>query len=36
VALAATSLGLMCIGIVSWLWVKPRLRSVLAARDAPA
>jgi DHA1 family bicyclomycin/chloramphenicol resistance-like MFS transporter len=35
-ALAATSLGLMCIGIVSWLWVKPRLRSVLAARDAPA
>ncbi|MEY4562412.1 MAG: hypothetical protein RLZZ618_1689 [Pseudomonadota bacterium] len=24
-ALAATSLGLMCIGLVSWLWVKPRL-----------
>ncbi len=35
VGLAATSLGLMSIGIVSWLWVKPRLRSMLAARDAP-
>jgi DHA1 family bicyclomycin/chloramphenicol resistance-like MFS transporter len=36
VGLAATSLGLMSIGAVSWLWVKPRLRPVLAARDAPA
>jgi DHA1 family bicyclomycin/chloramphenicol resistance-like MFS transporter len=26
VALAATSLGLMSIGVVSWLWVKPHLR----------
>ena len=25
VALAATSLGMMSIGVVSWLWVKPRL-----------
>jgi DHA1 family bicyclomycin/chloramphenicol resistance-like MFS transporter len=36
VGLAATSLGLMSIGAVSWLWVKPRLRPLLAARDAPA
>jgi DHA1 family bicyclomycin/chloramphenicol resistance-like MFS transporter len=26
VALAATSLGMMTIGVVSWLWVKPHLR----------
>ena len=35
VALAATSLLLMSIGVVSWLWVKTRLRPLLAARDAP-
>jgi len=27
-ALAATSLAMMSIGVVSWLWVKPHLRSV--------
>jgi DHA1 family bicyclomycin/chloramphenicol resistance-like MFS transporter len=27
-ALAATSLGMLSIGIVSWLWVKPHLRIV--------
>ncbi|HEY2559857.1 MAG TPA: multidrug effflux MFS transporter [Caldimonas sp.] len=26
IALAATSLGMMTIGVVSWLWVKPHLR----------
>ncbi|HEX4235032.1 MAG TPA: multidrug effflux MFS transporter [Caldimonas sp.] len=26
VALAATSLGMMSVGVVSWLWVKPHLR----------
>ena len=25
-ALAATSLGMLSIGVVSWLWVKPRIR----------
>ena len=29
-ALAVASLGLMGIGLVSWLWVKPRLRPALA------
>ena len=29
-ALAVASLGLMCIGLVSWLWVKPRLRLAVA------
>jgi MFS transporter, DHA1 family, multidrug resistance protein len=27
VALAATALALMSIGVVSWLWVKPHLRA---------
>jgi DHA1 family bicyclomycin/chloramphenicol resistance-like MFS transporter len=36
VALAATSLALMSVGIVAWLWVKPRLQPMLAARAAPA
>ena len=34
VALAATSLALMSIGIVAWLWVKSSLRPMLAARHA--
>jgi len=25
VALAVTSLGMLCIGIVAWIWVKPKV-----------
>ena len=35
VALAATSLGLMTIGVVSWLWVKPHLRPKPALPAVP-
>jgi DHA1 family bicyclomycin/chloramphenicol resistance-like MFS transporter len=33
VGLAASSLALMSVGIVAWLWVKPRLRQMLATRE---
>ena len=35
-ALAATSLAMMSIGVVSWLWVKPHLRSPAPLPAAPA
>jgi len=25
-ALALTSLGMLCVGLVAWVWVKPRLQ----------
>jgi DHA1 family bicyclomycin/chloramphenicol resistance-like MFS transporter len=34
--LAATSLALMSVGVVAWLWVKPRLGPILASRAAAA
>ena len=34
VGLAASSLVLMSVGIFAWLWVKSRLRPILAAREA--
>jgi DHA1 family bicyclomycin/chloramphenicol resistance-like MFS transporter len=33
VGLAASSLALMSVGIIAWLWVKPRLRQMLATRE---
>ena len=35
-ALAATSLGMLSIGMVSWLWVKPHLRSAAPLPAIPA
>jgi DHA1 family bicyclomycin/chloramphenicol resistance-like MFS transporter len=34
-ALAATSLGMLSIGVVSWLWVKPHMRAAPALPVAP-
>ena len=34
VALAATSLAMMSIGVVSWLWVKPHLRPAMVQQSA--
>ena len=36
VALAATSLAMMSIGLVAWLWVKPHLRPAPPLPAAPA
>jgi DHA1 family bicyclomycin/chloramphenicol resistance-like MFS transporter len=36
IALAATSLAMMSIGVVSWLWVKPHLRPAAPIPAAPA
>jgi DHA1 family bicyclomycin/chloramphenicol resistance-like MFS transporter len=35
-ALAATSLAMMSIGVVAWLWVKPHLRLPAPLPAAPA
>jgi DHA1 family bicyclomycin/chloramphenicol resistance-like MFS transporter len=36
IALAATSLGMMSVGVIAWLWVKPHLRlPSLAPQSAP-
>jgi DHA1 family bicyclomycin/chloramphenicol resistance-like MFS transporter len=35
-ALAATSLAMMSIGVVSWLWVKPHLRGAAPKPAAQA
>ena len=34
-ALAATSLGMLSIGVVSWLWVKPHIRLGSTLQAAP-
>jgi hypothetical protein len=34
VALAATSLAMMSIGVVAWLWVKPHLRPAMVQQSA--